>query len=174
MEPRDYEALFSRYKTRGILLDTNLLLVLLTGLVDERLIGKRERTKDYSSDDYLYLTGVLEPFHKRYFTPHILTETLGLGSFHGRDRMFKYFEASQALCQHFCEQVLLFTDILAASQDLYCRLGLTDAGIVLLAKQKELLTMTNDKPLAQELRAQGCAVIHYATMKQVLSSHSAR
>ena len=40
--------LIARYRDKGILIDTNLLLVLLVGNIDLRLIGRVGRTERYS------------------------------------------------------------------------------------------------------------------------------
>lgn len=45
-------SLISQYRDKGILIDTNLLLVLLVGNVQPRLVGRTARTDGYSIEDY--------------------------------------------------------------------------------------------------------------------------
>jgi hypothetical protein len=49
----------TKYYSKGILVDTNLLLVLLVGLQDENLINKCERTSKYQKQDFRLLGSFL-------------------------------------------------------------------------------------------------------------------
>ena len=51
--------LITEYRDKGILIDTNLLLVLLVGNVDRRQVGRIARTEKYNREDYERITDVL-------------------------------------------------------------------------------------------------------------------
>lgn len=67
--------LITRYRDKGILIDTNLLLVLLVGNIDLRLIGRVGRTEKYSREDYERIRDVLVLFNRFVILPQVLTET---------------------------------------------------------------------------------------------------
>lgn len=66
--------LVARFRDKGVLIDTNLLLVLLVGNIDPRLIGKTARTEKYSRDDYERIRDVLAFFNRFIILPQVLTE----------------------------------------------------------------------------------------------------
>ena len=66
--------LIARYRDKGVLIDTNLLLVLLVGNIDLRLIGKTARTDKYSSADYERIRDLLVLFNRLILLPQVLTE----------------------------------------------------------------------------------------------------
>lgn len=73
-----WDALARKHQKSGILVDTNLLLVLLIGCVNKRLIGGK-RTEAYTEDKYHILVDFLKDFRRLITTPHILTEVSNLG-----------------------------------------------------------------------------------------------
>lgn len=64
----------AQYRDKGVLIDTNLLLVLLVGNIDLRLIGKTARTEKYSCADYERIQDVLVWFNRLIILPQVLTE----------------------------------------------------------------------------------------------------
>ncbi len=66
--------LIARFCTKGILIDTNLLIVLLVGNIDPRMVGKFSSTNHYSRDDYERIRDVLVHFNRFIILPQVLTE----------------------------------------------------------------------------------------------------
>ena len=66
--------LIQKYKFKGLLTDTNLLLLYIVGSLDIELIGNFKRTAHYSIDDFYIVSTFIELFEKKIVTPHILTE----------------------------------------------------------------------------------------------------
>lgn len=66
--------LIAQYRDKGILIDTNLLLVLLVGNVDRRQVGRIGRTEKYTREDYERITDVLGYFNRFIIVPQVLTE----------------------------------------------------------------------------------------------------
>jgi hypothetical protein len=46
--------LVSKYRNRGVLVDTNILLLWMVGVVDSSWISKHKRTKQYTAGDYIF------------------------------------------------------------------------------------------------------------------------
>ena len=68
------DALIAQYRDRGLLIDTNLLLVLLVGNVDRRYVGRIGRTEKYTGEDYERITDILGLFNRFIIIPQVLTE----------------------------------------------------------------------------------------------------
>lgn len=72
------DILTKKYQKKGILIDTNLLILLLVGSFNENLISNFKRTINYTVEDYKYLKTFLLGFDKHFYTPNILTEITNL------------------------------------------------------------------------------------------------
>ena len=70
-------------RANGLLLDTNLLVLLIVGSVNRDRIARFKRTTDYSSADWDLLTGMLEQISQRYTLPHVLAEVSALTDMKG-------------------------------------------------------------------------------------------
>lgn len=66
--------LIAKYRDKGILIDTNLLLVVLVGNIDQRLVGRIARTETYTREDYERIRDVLAGFNRFIIIPQVLTE----------------------------------------------------------------------------------------------------
>lgn len=66
--------LVAQFRDKGILIDTNLLLVLLVGNVDRRQVGRIGRTEKYSRENYERITDVLGYFNRFIIIPQVITE----------------------------------------------------------------------------------------------------
>lgn len=70
------EAYIKQYRRKGIIVDTNLLLLALIGGTSS--IGEFKRTRGYSDEDYQLLLKVIDQFETLVSTPHILAEVSNL------------------------------------------------------------------------------------------------
>lgn len=75
MGPAD---LIERYRTKGVLIDTNLLVLLTIGLYRRDRIASFKRTRQYTSDDFDLIARLLGCFSRGVTTPNILTEVHNL------------------------------------------------------------------------------------------------
>jgi hypothetical protein len=58
----DAAALITKHQGRGVFIDTNLLVLLLVGLVNPSRIPSFKRTQDFSTDDFRVLHPLFERF----------------------------------------------------------------------------------------------------------------
>jgi len=63
---------------KGLLVDTNLLVLLIVGSVNRDRISRFKRTTGYSPADWDLLIGTLEQVSHRYTIPHVLAEVSAL------------------------------------------------------------------------------------------------
>lgn len=152
------EELIRQHAGGGILVDTNLLILLFIGQTQSNLIGKYHHTKEYSQEDFLTLSGLLARFRFILTTPHILTEVSNLsGKLQG--------EVLKAFRRQFIVSVANFEErtcsIHRSVENAYfTRLGFTDASICEIAG-KDNLVLTADLPLANVLEHLGAGVINF-------------
>jgi hypothetical protein len=73
------EQLFKRHAGKSILLDSNLLLVFLSGAMGASFFSKFKRvSNNYKMEDYELLLRLLKSFTVLSTTPHVLTEVSNL------------------------------------------------------------------------------------------------
>ncbi|WP_204102286.1 MULTISPECIES: PIN domain-containing protein [Spirulina sp. CCY15215] len=156
--------LLQRYKQKGLLIDTNILLVLFVGKVNRQRISQFNRTEGFTAKDYDVLIKIIKRFSKIVTTPNILTEVNSLIN------QLKEPERSQCL--------ELFSDLLSRVDEFYLeskriseiekfsKFGLTDCGILDLAKDRYLV-LTNDFKLANYLESRGIDTINFTHIQQI-------
>ena len=70
----------------GLLLDTNLLVLLVVGKVNRERIATFKRTSAYTGRGYDLLERLIKPFSKLYTVPHVVSEVSNLTDLAGPDR----------------------------------------------------------------------------------------
>lgn len=58
--------------------DTNLLVLLVGGLTDKRLLGRHKRLRAYAIEDFTLLLEIIERAQQIVVTPHVLAEASNL------------------------------------------------------------------------------------------------
>ena len=115
--------LLGRYKAKGLLIDTNLLLLYFVGAYDPDRIGRFKRTMAFTVDEFLLLATVFQYFNKIITTPNILTEVSNLSGQLPRD-LHDYFYSDFAKRIPLLEE--LYTTSAAISNSAHFnRFGLT-------------------------------------------------
>ncbi len=150
--------LFARYRTRGLLVDTNLLVLYVVGLLGPRQITSFKRTSAYEPDDFDLLARVMERFETVATTPHVLTETSNLlGQLPGKTAAQGRAVLSQLVpLLHETHRPAL----VLSKHPQFQQFGLTDAGIDEVASGTYLV-LTDDLPLYHYLAGQGQDAINF-------------
>src|SRR5437868_3470412 len=81
----DAEALIEKHKAKGVLVDTNLLVLLLVGRVRERRILEFKRTENFTIEDFHLLERLVAWFGKLIATPHVLSQVSDLVDLPGKE-----------------------------------------------------------------------------------------
>lgn len=153
-----YVELLYRYRTKGVLIDTNLLLVFFIGLYDPTWVLRFKRTQTFTIEDVHTLKRAFEFFDKVVTTPNILTEVNSLSNQLPEKLKPGYYakmaEHVAILEEHFQESTKI------CALDHFSRFGLTDSGIINLVKDKYLV-LTDDLKLASYLEKVGIDVINF-------------
>ena len=152
------ELLLTRYKNKGLLIDTNLLLLYFVGMYDPRRIPKFKRTMIFAVEDFYTLWNLFKFFDKIITTPNILTEVNSLANQLATDLkpdfFSKFSEQLNTLEEHYVETTKVSVSVH------FPKLGLTDSGILDLAKN-QYLVLSDDFRLVGYLGKQGIDAINF-------------
>lgn len=156
---RDHlDQLIGRYRQKGVLVDTNLLVLLVIGLYDPDRISSFKRTATYSQSEFETLTSFLDAFDTRLTTPHVLTETSNLIGQLPNDETPKVRSVLRRLVRQLAEKTAPTKDIV--SHPSFLSFGLTDSAIRRIAPGKHLV-ITDDLPLYHFLSSNGADTVNF-------------
>jgi rRNA-processing protein FCF1 len=147
-----------RYLSKGLVIDSNILLLLLVGMYDTSLISQFKRTQKFTSEDYVLLTRLLKLFRVTVTTPNVLTEVNGLtNQLTGRVR--------ETIRERFAATIAEFVEVYVPSvtaslHPAFKNSGLTDA-VLAEAAHGKYLVLTDDYQLAGKLQSLGIAALNF-------------
>ncbi|MEH2452124.1 PIN domain-containing protein [Nostoc sp.] len=158
-------SLIRRYHQKGILIDTNILLLYFVGTVNRERITRFNRTQQFIPEDYDLLLRIIGRFRKLVTTPNILTEVSNF--------VDKLVEPERSQCfaifALFAQNVDILNECYVKSLDAvntekFFKFGLTDSGILTLSKGKYLV-LTDDFKLANYLLSVKVDVINFNNIR---------
>lgn len=156
--PEHLEQLLIEYRTEGVVVDTNLLLLYVVGVQNPDRINRFSRTDTFTTDDFDLLDRLLEHFETIVTTPPILTEVSNLlGQLPKQPR--------RACVRLFRELIPELDEIHRASEEVcdhpyFIQFRLTDTGIADASADSHLI-VTDDLPLYHRLANDRQAVINF-------------
>ncbi len=115
----------------GLLIDTNLLVLLVVGRTQRSMINRHRRLKGYSESDYDALVGLLDQETKIIVTPNTLTESSNLLAYGPPSVNSRLFETLKFMI-HASEEIVVQSEV-ASEVPEFGWLGLTDAVLVHVA-----------------------------------------
>jgi hypothetical protein len=133
------------YTSKGIIVDTNLIILYIVGFYDITYIEKfgRVKNKGYTKEDFLALKKLLESFRSLFLTPQILAEISNLSFNDVSDKRFvAYFDEMLRVITNVNEKYIP-KNILVKIPSLI-KFGFTDLSIFELAKKENLPVVTDD------------------------------
>ncbi len=156
MTPAEAQSLMTLNRQRGVLLDTNLMLLLWVGRWNPQMIANHKRTERFDQSDFEMLENVVATFQRVVATPGILTESTNL---------LRQNRHKLAISATLIDQITALDERYQPSVEVintpaFVPLGLTDAGIIALAREGWLV-LTVDFKLVNALAAKGLAVINF-------------
>ena len=141
-----------------LVLDANLLVLLVVGLVGEELISKHKRLNAYDVTDFRRLRAIVAAAPKLLFVPHILAETSNLIRHVDEPRRTEFMLSLGALIEATEERPVASRTVVHEAG--YCRLGLTDAVLLSLLDGTRLL-LTVDLHLYLEASKAGAHAVNF-------------
>lgn len=161
-----FSDLISRYSGKGVLLDSNLLLLYFVGRYDPERIGtfKRTYSQGFTVDDFELLCRLLDCFGTVVTTPNILTEVSNLSNQLHNDEKDSYYVVFANRADLLAERYTESKKICILEH--FKRYGLTDSGIISCAKGNYLV-VTDDASLVGCLENLGIDVINFSHLKTI-------
>lgn len=163
------DQLFERHRGKSVLLDSNLLLVFLSGSINPRLFGRFKRVSAYTRSDYELLVRLLQSFAVLLTTPHILTEVSNLANSLPQQYKPDWYSKFAALIASGNGQQGLqekwMPAIELASMPEFAVFGMTDAALARLAS--EALIVTEDYRLSGSLKSRGVPVLNFGDLRKL-------
>ena len=144
----------------GILVDSNLLVLLVVGSFDIGLIDRHPRLSAYEQGDYAKLLELIRPYGTVLVTPNTLTETSNLLGRYDEPGRSHLFAALRDLIDESGEITVISSR--AAHRPEFSRLGLADS-VLLEAIQQDFPLVTVDLQLYLAASAEiGDSAINFA------------
>jgi rRNA-processing protein FCF1 len=151
---------------RTIVIDTNLLLLLVIGSVDDgKFIHKSDRLSKFSKKDYELLVDAIGIFGKNYITKYIATEVSNLIDLHSYARD-KAYENARVMFKTFNEIHSNLNDDMEHHH--FVGFGITDSKLVELALTH--IIFTDDRRVAPLLWENGLDNVYSLEMIRALAS----
>jgi hypothetical protein len=153
----DARGLLAKHAGRGVLVDTNLLLLLFVGSVKRTRIETFKRTSAFTVADYDLLVRFVSHCGRLVTTPHVLTQVSDLADLSGKelDAVRVVFRTAVELADE-CYDVARTV----VADPIFMRLGLTDAAITRVCS-RGILVLTADVALHLELQRRGLDAINF-------------
>ncbi|MFD2570080.1 hypothetical protein ACFSUS_05500 [Spirosoma soli] len=149
--------------SRGLLVDTNLLVLLVVGQLGLDQINSYKRTSLYSAEDYKLLYSFVERFRRVVTTPNILTETSNLleGYTCKEQKALALLESiAEAMDEIFYDSM----PTMRAYPKSYLKFGLSDAVIHRVAEENYLV-LTDDLNFCAYLQGKGLLAINFNNLR---------
>ncbi|MCI5221613.1 MAG: hypothetical protein D3924_02755 [Candidatus Electrothrix sp. AR4] len=140
-----YDNLPPTLQSKGVMLDANLLIALLVGSFGEGEVERFKRTRQFTTRDVVELAKVVERFGRTWTTPHVIAEVSNILDWLNDDRRREAGRRLAAYIRNAKEVHLEGAEIVKTP--VYFTLGITDAGLCLLARQNDCIVITADLPL---------------------------
>lgn len=131
---------------KRLLLDTNLLVLLVVGVISPTCIARHRRLREYSIDDFLLLGSIVARAKQLLTTPNILSETSNLSSQIAEPWRSRIASGLARLIERH-EEIYLASTV-ATTRSEFVRLGLTDSVTLALCENASLLTVDLELYLA--------------------------
>lgn len=147
----------------GLLVDTNLLVLLVVGKVNRNRIETFKRTRQYTPADYDLLLQVLKRFDQVYTVAHVLAEASNLTDLSGTERLHARLVLKETI------SVLNEVEMpsrRAADDRFYERLGLADASIGATARAHNCAVLTDDFDLYLSLVRDGLTAFNFSHIRE--------
>jgi len=153
-----YSEMLARYRNRGLLVDTSLLLLFLVGVLDPGRIERFKRTKSFTIEDFGVLKRMVLFFTRVVTTPNILTEVSNLLRQLPEGTREESSSVFSKAVDKINEEYTSSRDL--AAQNHFPKFGLTDSSIIETCRLRYLV-LTVDLPLFAFLTNSGLDAINF-------------
>lgn len=159
----DLPALVSRYRSRGLLVDSSLLVVYLVGGLDQRYLTHCRAIKSsFTLPEYDLLARLIHEFAIVVTTPHILTEVSNLAGRLPQPLLGKFRSFFSSVINMLQEENASAVNIAATNQ--FLKFGMADTAITLITPG-QFLVLTEEVSLFGLLSKRGVDVLNFSHIR---------
>lgn len=133
----------SNYGRNGIILDTNLLLLMLVGAYSPDYISDYKRTQKYTREDYEWICLILKYFAKVVITPQILAEVWNFAEKIPDYHLVEFIKSSVKALE-IIEEIYIEKQVILSNTDELQYVGVSDLSIIHAAKRGNYVIFTDD------------------------------
>lgn len=153
---------------KGLLVDSNLLVLFTVGSVNPARIPNFKRTSRYDRDAFELLVRVMDRFQQIYTVAHVMAEVSNLTDLNGEEQLQarRILAATLAILEE--PHVPSLT---AAGGSPYESLGLADSAISIVARQKKCTVLTDDLNLYLSLMNEDLPVVNFTHLRELNWQH---
>jgi hypothetical protein len=160
----DARSLIEKHRAKGVLVDTNLLVLFLVGTVNKRRILDFKRTQSFAIKDFELLRRLIAWFGKLIATPHLLSQVSDLVDLPGKE-LRQIRQLFKTVVEQHVEESYDESRVLVADPD-FARLGLTDAAIATVCS-RGILVLTSDVQLQLALQRRNADALNFQHVRQL-------
>jgi TPP-dependent 2-oxoacid decarboxylase len=146
--------------TKTVILDTNVFILYVLGLMEvgEKGIQRHKTTSIYTIKHFYFLLSLIAPYQQIVISPNIATEVDNLlNRFTGENR-YKYIQITHNIFKASTE--VYIETLKTMSHLFYPDLGVTDTGVLMMAKNCDLL-ISGDSQLCDYAKSEGLKVFDF-------------
>jgi rRNA-processing protein FCF1 len=152
----------TRHRETGVVIDTQLLLLLWIGSFDRSLVGRFKRIQRYEETDFDLLSNIVARCPRLVTTPNVLTEVGNLAGQLPEEIANEFRGEFRLVVKKMDERLLKSAEVV--EDDAFLRLGLADSTIINLARQN-MLVLTDDFPLYAQLIEEKLHAINFTHVR---------
>ena len=153
------EDIISNCTRCGILLDTELLLLLCVGLFDPAMVERHKKANKYTLDDFERIDYIVGKFNPLYVSPQILAEFSNHSDRLGSKVIREFYKSIEKILKEQFE-VYIPKDVII-EEDYLPALGFADVSILKICEEKRCVLFTADWQLEGICRAKGLEVVNF-------------
>ncbi|HEU6449697.1 MAG TPA: hypothetical protein VFV23_14790 [Verrucomicrobiae bacterium] len=159
-----FDSLVKKYRRKGILIDTNLLIGLLVGTLGPIHLTNCRATKAFTKEDFFLLKSFVEQFETIISTPHILTEVSNLAGRLPESLTENFRSVFRLVIEKLAENHFSALEIVRDNG--FPRLGITDTAIAMTVPGTYLV-LTDELPLYGILSTRKVDVINFNHIRSI-------
>lgn len=146
----------------GAFIDANLLVLLVVGSVDRRLVEIHRRTRTFTVEDYDRLLSIVESVRRVYVTPNTLTEASNLLE---DPRDPRFLECLRIVIEE--SEEIVISSVHAACKSEFVRLGLSDAALLDVASSERPLITVDLQLFSAALKKGELAAFNFTHLQEL-------
>jgi hypothetical protein len=164
MSSEALRSLFVDSRQHYLLLDSNLLLLLITAKYDMRLLATFKRVQMFSQDDAILLAWIVDQFKAVVTTTHVVTEVSNLGNSLSSKSRSGWFSVLSEFSSQTYEETHSLKSLTVYEQ--FIRFGVTDCALSILADKYRVLTM--DRPISNYATSTGKTLLNFDDLRRMI------